>query len=308
MTLADLSGADTPSRALAERLAHGVLAACALAALALIVALGWTLVSGSLAFFREVSLAEFLGSARWAPFFEDRSFGVLPLLLASVEVTLAAAAVAVPLGLLTAIYLQELSSPTMGRTLRVGVDLLAGVPTVVYGYFALTFVTPLIRSVWPTAEVFNWASAGLVVGLMIVPTVASLSQDALAAVPSRLREAAIGLGASRAQVVVRILVPAALPGIVAAVVLAMARAMGETMIVTLAAGSQARVTLNPLEGVQTMTAFIAQASMGDTPPGTIEHHTLFAVGTLLFVVTFALNVLARTTLRRYRTLRPAGRT
>jgi len=240
-----------------------------------------------------VSLTEFFGGTRWTPLFEDQRFGVLPLLVATVQVTVGASVVAVPLGLMTAVYLREYAPPGISRGLRIGVELLAGVPTVVYGYFALTFVTPLLQAIWPSTEVFNAASASLVIGLMIVPTVASLSYEALAAVPRPVREAAFGLGASRSQVVTRVLLPAASSGVVASVILAMARAVGETMTVTMAAGNQARLTLNPLEGVQTLTAFIAQVSLGDTPSGTIEYQTIFAVGALLFGVTFLMNGVGR---------------
>lgn len=272
--------------------------ACAVAAVALVVFLLSALAVETAAFLRDVPLGEFVGGLQWAPFFEEPRFGVLPLLAASLQVTLGACFVAVPTGLLVAVYLQEYATPHRRRIMRLAVDLLAGIPTVVYGYFALTFVTPLLQAIWPGTEVFNWASAALVVGLMIVPTVTSLSTDALSRVAPAVREAAFGLGASRAQVATRVLIPAASPGIVAAVVLATARAVGETMTVTLAAGNQARFALNPLEGVQTMTAFIAQVSLGDAPTGTVEYRTIFAVGTVLFLLTFALNGLARRTLRR----------
>ena len=293
-----LTGRSSASRAWRERAAHGVLALCAALAVTLVVTVVWTLLAESLSFFRRVSIVEFFTTAQWTPLFEDGRFGVLPLLTASIQITLGATLVAVPIGLLTAVYLQEIAHRRVATLLRLSLDLLAGVPTVVYGYFALTFVTPILQGVFPETEVFNWASASLVVGLMIVPTVAALSQEALSAVPTELREAAYGLGATRGQVVARVLMPAALPGIVASVVLAMARAVGETMTVTLAAGNQARLTLNPLEGAQTMTAFIAQVSLGDTPSGTIEYETLFAVGTVLFVLTFTLTATARAFLRR----------
>lgn len=291
-------GHRSASRVWGERVAHGTLGLCAALAVALVATVVWTLLAESVSFFREVSVLEFVTTAQWTPLFDDGRFGVLPLLVASLQVTLGASVVAVPIGLLTAVYLHEMAHRRVEPALRVGLDLLAGVPTVVYGYFALTFVTPLLQGLFPGTDVFNWASASLVVGLMIVPTVASLSQEALIAVPTGLREAAYGLGATRGQVVARVLVPAALPGILASVVLAVSRAVGETMVVTLAAGNQARLTLNPLEGVQTMTAFITQVSLGDAPSGTVEYQTLFAVGTVLFVLTFGLNALARSFLRR----------
>lgn len=287
-----------PSRRPAAWVPKAVFGACALMAVLLIGLFVSTLAIETAAFLRRVPIAEFLTGTRWAPFFEDAGFGVLPLAAASVQVTLGACLVALPAGLLTALYLEEYASPGRARIVRLSVDLLAGIPTVVYGYFALTFVTPLLQAVWPGAEVFNWASAALVVGLMIVPTVASLSADALARVPIRLKEAALGLGANRAQMASRVLVPAAAPGIAAAVVLALARAVGETMTVTLAAGNQARFALSPLEGVQTMTAFIAQVSLGGVSSGTVEYRTVFAVGALLFVLTFVMNAAARRILGR----------
>ncbi|NNF28667.1 MAG: phosphate ABC transporter permease subunit PstC [Gemmatimonadetes bacterium] len=272
--------------------------ACALVAVGLVGLFVSTLAIETVAFLRTVPVTEFLAGTRWSPFFEDARFGVLPLLGASVQITAGACLVALPLGLLTAVFLEEYASPRAARVIRSSVDLLAGIPTVVYGYFALTFVTPVLQAIWPGAEVFNWGSAALVVGLMVVPTVASLSADALAGVPHALREAALGLGATRAQMASRILVPAAAPGIGAAVVLALARAVGETMTVTLAAGNQARFALNPLEGVQTMTAFIAQASLGGVSGGSVEYRTVFAVGALLFAMTFVMNAAARLILGR----------
>ena len=280
------------------RIPELVFGACAVLAVSLIGLFVFTLAVETVAFLRTVPLGEFLAQTRWSPFFEDPRFGVLPLLAASIQVTLGACLVALPFGLLAAVYLEEYAPPRGARLVRLSIDLLAGIPTVVYGYFALTYVTPLLQALWPDAEVFNWASAALVVGLMIVPTVASLSADALARVPFGLREAALGLGANRAQMASRVLVPAAAPGIAAALVLALARAVGETMTVTLAAGNQARFALNPLEGVQTMTAFIAQASLGGVSSGTLEYRTIFAVGALLFSVTFLLNAAARRILRQ----------
>ena len=287
-----------PPRRPAAWLPQVAFGACALAAVALVGLFLFTLAFETVSFLRLVPLGEFLTGTQWSPFFEDARFGVLPLMAASLQVTVGACLIAVPTGLLTAVYLQEYAPPRRARVVRLTIDVLAGIPTVVYGYFALTFVTPFLQRFWTGTEVFNWASAALVVGLMIVPTVASLSTDALARVPVRLREAALGLGATRAQMSSRILVPAAAPGIVAAVVLALARAVGETMTVTLAAGNQARFALNPLEGVQTMTAFIAQASLGGVSSGTAEYRTVFAVGTVLFVLTFLMNGAARRILGR----------
>lgn len=247
----------------------------------------------SYGFFSRVSLLEFISDTRWSPLFQEQHFGILPLASASFLVAAGAALFALPTGLLTAIYLSEYAGRGRRRFLKPILEVLAGIPTVVYGYFALTFVTPLIRWFLPGTDVFNAASAALVVGIMIVPTVASLSEDALRAVPEGLREAAFGLGATRMEVSTRVVVPAALSGIVASFILAVSRAVGETMVVTIAAGSIANLTLNPFESVQTMTAYIVSVSRGDTPQGSLEYQTLFAVGLTLFLVTLAMNLLSQ---------------
>jgi phosphate transport system permease protein len=208
----------------------------------------------------------------------------------------------VPLGLGSALYLSEYAPPRVRRTLKPALELLAGVPTVVLGYFALTFMTPLLRAVFgtETVQIFNAASAGIVMGIMIVPTIASLSEDALSAVPQGLRESAFGLGATKRQVAVRVVMPAALSGIVASVILGLGRAIGETMIVAIAAGNLPKLTANPFDQIQTMTAYIVQAVGGEAARGSLTYESIFAVGALLFLVTFALNVLAHRFVRRYR--------
>lgn len=277
-------------RHLGEALIHGFLfvstALSALAALGIVVLLAVE----SFGFFSRVSVLEFITDTRWSPLFQDQHFGILPLASASLMVATGAALVALPTGLLTAIFLSEYASRRTRQVLKPVLEILAGIPTVVYGYFALTFVTPLIRWFLPGTDVFNAASAAVVVGIMIIPTVASLSEDALRAVPDRLRAAAFGLGATRMEVSTRVVVPAALSGVAASFILALSRAIGETMVVTIAAGGIARLTLNPLESVQTMTAYIVAVSRGDTPPGSLEYQTLFAVGFTLFLVTLALNL------------------
>jgi len=287
-------------RHLGEALIHGFLllstALSALAALGIVVLLAVE----SFGFFSRVSLLEFITDTRWSPLFQDQHFGILPLASASLMVATGAALVALPTGLLTAIFLSEYASRGTRRVLKPVLEILAGIPTVVYGYFALTFVTPLIRWFLPGTGVFNAASAAIVVGIMIIPTVASLSEDALRAVPDGLREAAYGLGATRMEVSTRVVVPAALSGVAAAFILALSRAIGETMVVTIAAGSIARLTLNPLEAVQTMTAYIVAVSRGDTPQGSLEYQTLFAVGLTLFLVTLALNLVSQKILRESR--------
>jgi phosphate transport system permease protein len=208
--------------------------------------------------------------------------------------------VALPLGLLAAIYLSEYAAPSVRRTVKPALEVLAGIPTVVYGYFALLFITPIVQYILPQTAVFNGLSASIVMGIMILPMVSSMSEDAMAAVPRALREGAYGLGATRFEVATRVVVPAALSGIVAAFILAISRAVGETMIVAIAAGQSPQLTLNPLVPIETMTAYIVQASLGDTPFGSIEYKTIFAVGTMLFLMTLLFNVASQWVLKRFR--------
>lgn len=251
-------------------------------------------------FFKHVSPIEFLTGTQWTPLFQPQSFGVLPLLMGSLLVAFGAALVAVPIGLGSAIYLSEYAHPRVRRIVKPALEVLAGVPTVVYGYFALTFVTPLLRVFWPGTDIFNAASASLVMGIMIIPLVASLSEDAMRAVPRSLREGAYALGATKLEVSVRTVVPAALSGIVASFILAISRAIGETMIVAIAAGSTPNLTLNPLQSVQTMTAYIVQVSMGEVVFGSMEYQTIFAVGLTLFVLTLIMNAISILVLRKFR--------
>lgn len=257
----------------------------------------------SINFFKQVSLKEFFGTAQWAPLFADAKFGVWPLVTGSLVITIIAMAVAAPFGLGAAIYLSEYANPRVRKVLKPVLELLAGIPTVVYGFFALSAVTPLIQKYWPFGEgpdIFNALSAGLVMGVMIIPTIASLSEDAMSAVPRGLREGAYALGSSKMQVAQRVVVPAALSGIVAAFVLGISRALGETMIVAIAAGGQPNLSANPLEGMQTMTAFIAAAGIGDQSTGSVGYQTIFAVGSLLFAITFVMNMLSIRLVRKYR--------
>jgi phosphate transport system permease protein len=258
------------------------------------------LVGQAAGFFREVSVVEFLTGTRWTPLFEPQSFGVLPLVGGTLLTAGIAILVALPIGLASAIYLSEYARDKVRRILKPMLEILAGVPTVVYGYFALTFVTPLLRNIFPGMIVFNALSAGLVMGIMIIPMVSSLSEDAMVAVPRSLRNAAYGLGATRFEVSTRVVMPAAVSGIVAACILALSRAIGETMIVAIAAGSTPKLTLNALESIQTMTAYIVQVSLGETPHGTIEYHTIFAVGLLLFLMTLVMNLFGQWFVARYR--------
>lgn len=251
-------------------------------------------------FFREVSIIEFFTGTRWAPIFANPSFGVLPLINGTLLVAFGAMFIALPLGLLAAIYLSEYASDRARKILKPMLEVLAGVPTVVYGYFALTFITPLLKQIWPQTQAFNALSASIVMGFMILPLVASLSEDAMSAVPQSLRQAAYALGATRLEVTLRTVVPAALSGISAAFILAVSRAVGETMIVAIAAGQQPKLTLNPLESIETMTAFIVQVSLGDTPHQSIAYKTIFAVGMLLFLMTLIMNLISNWFTRRYR--------
>ncbi|MFP3940536.1 MAG: phosphate ABC transporter permease subunit PstC [Thermoanaerobaculia bacterium] len=273
---------------------------CALVSVATTAGILWVLVSESVAFFQQVSIVEFLTGTRWTPLFVPRHLGVLPLVCGTLLVTVGASLFALPVGLGAAIYLAEYASDGFRGWLKPFLEILAGIPTVVYGYFALTVVTPALRAVIPATQVFNAASAALVVGVMILPTVASLCDDALKAVPGSLREAGYALGATKLEVSTQVVVPGALSGVLAAFILAISRAIGETMIVVLAAGATPKLTLNPLESIQTMTAYIVQVSLGDTPAGTIEYQTIFAVGLLLFLITLVMNLLAHQVLRRYR--------
>jgi phosphate transport system permease protein len=251
-------------------------------------------------FLREVPVTEFLFGTVWTPLFSNKRFGVLPLVAGTALVSGIAMLVALPAGLLSAIYLSEYAPARVRRAVKPALELLAGIPTVVYGYFALLFVTPLLQRVLPDLSGFNALSPGIVMGIMILPLVSSLSEDALHAVPLGLREGAYALGATRMQTALRVVVPAAMSGISAAAILAVSRAIGETMIVAIAAGQQPRLTMNPLVPIETMTAFIVQVSMGDTPVGTIEYKTIFAVGMLLFVGTLALNLLSNWLRQRFR--------
>jgi phosphate transport system permease protein len=285
---------------LKERAIGVVLFACAAATTLVTVGVVAVLLGETIGFFRQVSFVEFVTSTRWEPMFSDQHFGVLPLLSGSILIAAGAGAIALPLGLLTAIFLSEYAGPRLRQTLKPVLEVLAGIPTVIYGYFALTFITPLLRVFLPETEIFNAAAASIVVGVMIIPTVSSLSEDALRAVPDVLREGAYGLGATRLEVSTRVVVPAALSGVIASFILGLSRAVGETMAVTIAAGNLPNLTLNPLESMQTMTAYIVQASLGDTPQGTVVYQTLFAVGMTLFLVTLLMNVLSQWVLSKFR--------
>ncbi|MDP3768757.1 MAG: phosphate ABC transporter permease subunit PstC [Dehalococcoidia bacterium] len=283
-----------------ERVAVWTLRGAALVSVLTTAGIIFVLLRESVGFFREVPIWGFLTGTSWTPLFQPQSFGVLPLVAGTLLVAVIAGVTSLVLGLGAAIFLSEYAPDGVRRVLKPVLEVLAGIPTVVYGYFALSFVTPLLQKVFPDLIIFNALSAGLVMGLMIMPMVSTLSEDAMVAVPRSLRDAAYALGATRFEVATKIVVPAALSGIVASVILALSRAVGETMIVAIAAGATPRLTFNPLESIQAMTAYIAQIALGETPRGTIEYGTIFAVGILLFVMTLLMNIMGRWVVARYR--------
>ncbi|GAA2520558.1 phosphate ABC transporter permease subunit PstC [Pilimelia columellifera] len=263
-----------------------------------------SLVGPTLGFFQEVSFVEFITGGKWTPTFSDKHYGVLPLVVSTLLSTAVAITIAVPLGLGSAIYLAEYASDSARRTLKPIMEILAGIPTVVLGFFALNALNPILRDIWPGGEppeFQNLLVAGVVMGIMIVPTIASLSEDAMSAVPRSLREGAYALASSKRQVAMKVVVPAAISGIVASFVLGLSRALGETMIVTIAGGLRSdRVTFDLSEGAATMTAFIANIGQGDLPVGTLDYDSIFAVGALLFVFTFVLNAVSIRMVRKFR--------
>ena len=288
-----------------ERVIQGLLFLCAIVSVATTVGIVIALLEPTIEFFGEVNFFEFIGGTQWSPLFSPPSFGVLPLVSATLVITVVALFICIPFGLGSAIYLSEYASDRMRKTLKPMLEILAGIPTVVYGFFALTFVTPLLRDVWPAflgdpPGIFNALAAGLVMGVMILPTIASLSEDALTAVPLGLRQGAYALGATKREVATRVVVPAALSGIVASFVLGISRAVGETMIVLVAAGATPKLTGDPTEPMQTMTAFIAAAGLGDQPTGSTGYKTIFAVGATLFVATLVMNMISIRLVRKYR--------
>jgi len=282
-----------------EMLIERLLFLCSLLSVFTTGAIIYILFSESLGFFKEVSLWKFLTDTQWTPLFTNKHYGILPLLSGTLLTTVIALSVAVPVGLISAVYLSEYASPRFRNSIKPFMEILAAIPTVVYGYFALLFVTPFLKQIIPNLSGFNALSAGLVMGIMIIPLVSSLSEDAMHAVPMGLREGAYALGSHKIQVAFRIVFPAALSGITASVILAVSRAIGETMIVAIAAGQQPNFTFNPLVPVETITAYIVQISLGDTPHGTLEYKTIFVCGLTLFVLTFILNIFSFKLKRRF---------
>jgi phosphate transport system permease protein len=283
-----------------EDVVKGILALCALVSVATTVGIVVALFVPAFEFFGEVSIVDFVTGTEWAPLFEPPSFGVLPLVAGTFLVVVCASLVCIPFGLGAAIYMSEYARPRARKFLKPALEVLAGIPTVVYGYFAITLVGPLLKDLGLISGIQSAFSAGLVMGVMLLPTVASVSEDAMGAVPRDLRDGAYALGSTKYQVATRIVVPAAISGIIASFVLGISRAVGETMIVLIAAGGQPNLTWNPLEAIQTMTAFIAATGQGDVPTGSIEYKTIFAVGAALFVMTLIMNLVSIRLVRKYR--------
>jgi phosphate transport system permease protein len=285
-----------------ERLVMGLLLSCAIITILTTVAVVFVLARETIGFFLDpaVTLWAFLTDRTWTPLFSNQTFGIAPLLVGTFLVTGIALVVGVPMGLASAVYLSEFADDNLRRRTTSVLEVLAGIPTVVLGYFALLFVTPLLQKVVPGLNLFNPLSAGLVMGFMILPTVSSISTDAMQAVPRSLREAGYGLGGTKIDLVMRVVLPAALSGIVASIILAMSRAVGETMIVSLAAGQRPLLTIDPRETIATMTSFIVQAATGDQPAGTLASRSLYAVAATLFTVTLLLNVISQAIVRRFR--------
>lgn len=272
-----------------ERIIETGLQASAIVTILTTIGIIWVLFSQSLIFFKDVSLLEFLTSTEWTPLFSNKSYGILPLLSGTLLTSVIALLIAIPMGLSIALYLTEYAQREFRNWLKPLLEILAAIPTVVYGFFALTIVTPFLKNLFPDISSFNALSAGLVMGIMIIPMISSMSEDALNAVPKSLKQGSYGLGATRFQTSMKVLIPAASSGIIVSIILAMSRAVGETMIVAIAAGQQPNLTVNPLETVETITAYIVQVSLGDVPHGSLEYQTIFVAGLSLFLFTFLLN-------------------
>ena len=288
------------SRAVRERVIESILFFAASVSVLTTAGIVWVLVSESITFFRQVSLWDFLTDTQWTPLFDDAHFGIVVLLTGTLTSSLVALCVAIPLGTTIAIYLSEFASHRAREVAKPLLELLGGVPTIIYGYFALLFLTPLLQWLIPSLPGFSLLSAGLVMGVMIIPYVSSISEDAMRAVPMSLREGAYAMGSTRLQTAVRVVVPAAFSGIAAAYILGISRAVGETMILAVAAGMQPNLTMNPLEPAATITAYIVQVALGDLPHGSIGYQTIFAAGLTLMLMTLAFNILGFWLRRRYR--------
>lgn len=272
-----------------EKLIIGFFALCSIITILISLGIISVLTINTFNFFKKVSIIEFLSSTEWTPLFYTKNYGILPLLLGSIVTSFIAVMVAIPIGLTIAIYLSEYAPRKISSILKPILEILASIPTVIYGFFALVYVTPILQYIFPSIGTFNALSAGLVMGIMIIPYVTSLSEDALRSLPNNLRESAYALGSTRLQTSFKIMLPAASSGIIVSIILAISRAFGETMIVAIAAGQQPRMSINPLNSMETISAYIIQVSVGDVPENTIEHHSIFAAGIVLFIFTFLLN-------------------
>lgn len=284
-----------------EKLVPGLLLLCAIISVLTTLGIVFTLIVETVTFFSRVSIVEFFTNKDWYPFFGDNpDYGIWPLISGTLMITGIAMLVAIPLGLAAAIYLSEYASDRVRRIIKPILEVLAGIPTIVYGFFALTFVTPVLQNVIPSLPIFNALSPGIVVGIMIIPMIASLSEDAMSSVPNAIREGALGLGATRFEVAIKVVLPAALSGIIASFVLAISRAIGETMIVTVAGGATPKLTLDVTESIQTMTSYIVQVSLGDAGFGTTIYYSIYAVGMTLFLFTLIMNLIAQFISRKFR--------
>ncbi|GIK24906.1 MAG: phosphate ABC transporter permease subunit PstC [Rhodocyclaceae bacterium] len=288
------------SRRLKERLIESILFLAALVSVFTTLGIVYILVSESVVFFRSVPLWDFLTDTQWTPLFDDAHFGIVVLLSGTLVSSGVALLVAIPLGTVIAVFLSEFAGPRLRETVKPMLELLSGVPTIVYGYFALLFVTPLLQKLIPGLPGFNLLSAGLVMGIMIIPTVSSIAEDAMRAVPMNLREGSYAMGATRFQTAVKVVIPAAFSGIMAAYILGISRAVGETMILAVAAGMQPNLTWNPLEPAATITAFIVQVALGDLPHGSVGYQTIFAAGLTLMLLTLLFNILGYWLRKKYR--------
>lgn len=288
------------SRNVKERVIEFILMLAALSATFTTFAIVAILLYESFGFFKTVSLVEFLTGTEWTPLFEDAHYGILPLVSGTLTTSAVALLVAVPIGTIAAIYLSEFASHRVRETVKPILELLVGVPTVVFGYFALLFLTPLLQKIYPDLSGFNMLSAGIVMGVMIVPYIASVAEDAMRAVPMSMREGSYAMGATRFQTALRVVTPAAVSGIVAAYILAVSRAVGETMVVAVAAGQQPNLTFNPIDSAATITAYIVQVAMGDLPHGSVGYQSIFAAGLVLFVMTLTFNIIGHIVRKKYR--------
>jgi phosphate transport system permease protein len=292
-----MSTTNAKSTVVYEQLVRVALAIVAAISVAVTLVILWILIKESSVFFKNVSLVEFFTGLKWEPLLEPKSFGILPLICGTLLITIGAAAIAIPLGMVAAIYLSEYASYSFKSVIKPCMEVLAGIPTIVYGFFALTFITPILKMVFPETQVFNALSGAIVVAVMILPMVSSLVDDAFSSVPRGLKEGAYAVGATSFEVIGQIMIPQTLSRILASFILAISRAVGETMAVTLAAGANPQVTLNPLESIQTMTSYIVQVSLGDTPAGGIEYLSSYAVATVLFAMTLSMNMIGQMIIR-----------